>query len=87
MYRTLMTVSEAADFLRVAHYRIYQLARQGVVPGVVRLGRQVRFDPDRLEVFVSQGGANSIPARTESLTTSEVEKTRTRAAKRTVEAA
>lgn len=36
--------------------RVYDLARQGILPGVVRLGRQIRFDLDKVLEFVATGG-------------------------------
>jgi hypothetical protein len=36
--------------------RVYELARRGVLPGVVRVGRQVRFDLKRILAFIDSGG-------------------------------
>jgi predicted DNA-binding transcriptional regulator AlpA len=36
--------------------RVYELARQGLLPGVVRLGRCVRFDVAKILAFVEKGG-------------------------------
>jgi excisionase family DNA binding protein len=55
--RTLLTPSEAAEVLRVTDYRIHHLARRGRIPGVVRIGRQVRFDAVELDEFIKGGGA------------------------------
>jgi excisionase family DNA binding protein len=52
----LLTIKEVAEVLRVPLPRAYELAREGVLP-IVRLGRQVRIDPIRLEEFVNTGGA------------------------------
>ena len=56
----LLTVTEAADLLRVRKARAYDLAREGVLP-CVRLGRQVRFDACALEEWIARGG-NPLPA-------------------------
>lgn len=36
--------------------RVYELARRGVLPGVVRVGRQIRFDMERILTFINSGG-------------------------------
>jgi excisionase family DNA binding protein len=54
-FAPLITVDEAAVILRVKRARAYELARQGVIP-VVRLGRQVRVDPRRLQAFSKPAG-------------------------------
>lgn len=36
--------------------RVYDLARRAILPGVVRIGRQVRFDLDKVLEFVDSGG-------------------------------
>ena len=51
----LLRMEEVAAYLDVTLARAYELVRQGVVPAV-RMGRQVRVDPERLEKWVAQGG-------------------------------
>ena len=51
----LMTVSEAAELLRLRPARVYELAREGVLP-VVRLGRQVRVEEQALRDWIARGG-------------------------------
>ena len=51
----LMTVSEAAELLRLRPARVYQLGRAGVLP-VVHLGRQVRVDEQALRDWIARGG-------------------------------
>jgi predicted DNA-binding transcriptional regulator AlpA len=36
--------------------RVYEIARRGVLPGAVRLGRQVRFDLEKIADFIDRGG-------------------------------
>ena len=55
MTRKLLRLAEVASLLNVRLPRAYEMARQGVLP-VVRLGRQLRVDPDRLEEWLAQGG-------------------------------
>lgn len=52
----LITVRTTAGRLGVPEKRVYELARENRLPGVVRLGRQIRFDPAKLEEFISSGG-------------------------------
>ena len=52
----LLLASEAATRLRLSEARVYELIRLGILPGV-RMGRQVRLDPQKLDEFVQNGGA------------------------------
>ncbi len=57
----LATANEIQKLLRLGSpARVYELARRGLLPGVVRLGRQVRFDPKKVREFVDRGG-QSLP--------------------------
>lgn len=56
MSQNLLTVAEVSEVLRVPLGRGYQLARQGVLPGTVRLGRQIRVRADMLQQFIEAGG-------------------------------
>ncbi len=51
----LMAVGEVADILGVRVHRVYELARQGIIP-VVKIGRQLRFSPERIQEFIESGG-------------------------------
>jgi excisionase family DNA binding protein len=51
----LLTLEQAAQILHVTYNRAAELAREGIIP-VVRLGRQIRVDPEELRAFISQGG-------------------------------
>jgi excisionase family DNA binding protein len=51
----LLTVPEVARVLRVSPPRVYELARDGLIP-VVRLGRQVRVEQDALRRWIASGG-------------------------------
>jgi excisionase family DNA binding protein len=55
MTKDLMTLDEAAKILGVTYHRAAELGRDGLIP-IVRLGRQVRVDPQSLDKFISQGG-------------------------------
>ncbi len=43
-----LTVSEAARLLRINRGKAYEMAAGGTLPGVIRLGRTIRVDRDRL---------------------------------------
>jgi excisionase family DNA binding protein len=60
----LLTVQEAADFLRVTQARTYQLLRSGMIPEV-RIGRQIRISESALHEWVAHGG-HPLPHRTVS---------------------
>jgi excisionase family DNA binding protein len=51
----LLTIMEVCDRLAISYPRAAQLAREGILP-VVKLGRQTRIDPKRLEEFIQTGG-------------------------------
>ena len=51
----LLKVDEVARMLRVPSARVYDLARQRVIPSV-RLGRQIRVDRSALRRWVESGG-------------------------------
>ena len=53
--RKLLSVQDAAEILNVGVPRAYALVRQGGLP-VVRIGRQIRIDPNQLEAFIAAGG-------------------------------
>jgi Helix-turn-helix domain len=55
--RRLVKAPEIRKLLNLdSDSRVYDLARRGVLTGVVRLGRQVRFDLDKVLAFVDRGG-------------------------------
>lgn len=52
----LLTAKETAEVLQVTLPRVYELARVGLIP-CVRMGRQVRFDAEKLREWATQGGS------------------------------
>lgn len=60
--RSLESILYTAQRLGITEARTYQLIREGILPEgvVVRLGRQIRIDPDELESFIRNGG-KSLP--------------------------
>ena len=53
---TLLVVEEVAELLRTSDARIYRLAREGRIAGIVRLGRQLRFERAALLEWIANGG-------------------------------
>jgi len=51
----LLKVSEVAAILDVSVARAYELCRENILPHV-RLGRQLRVDPDQLQEWIKNGG-------------------------------
>ena len=51
----LLRVPEVAEILDISEDRVYDLARQGIIP-VVRLGRVIRVDRAALQEFIKKGG-------------------------------
>jgi excisionase family DNA binding protein len=53
----LWRVEQLADFLNTSVPNAYYLIERGRVPGVVRLGRAIRIDPNAVRDWVSTAGA------------------------------
>ncbi len=51
----LLTVEQVVDWLKLDRQRVYDLARQGIIPSV-RLGRQLRFSEQQISDFIESGG-------------------------------
>lgn len=54
-HRPLLNAAEVAAWLNITEARVYELARGKILPAV-RMGRQVRFDPVRVEAWINSGG-------------------------------
>lgn len=50
-----LTVPEAARLLRINRGRAYEMANDGTLPGVIRLGRTIRVDRERLIAGLADG--------------------------------
>ncbi len=55
MVRKLLRSDEVAELLDVSVDRVFSLAREGIIPSC-RLGRQIRFCPEKLQQFIGNGG-------------------------------
>lgn len=58
--RRYLKVSDVAALMNVPMNTIYELARQKRIGGMVRVGRHVRFDQDRLEHWLDTGGEGEV---------------------------
>lgn len=52
----LLTAKEVADYLGLPVLAIYGFAREGIIAGVVRIGRSIRFEPEALRQWIANGG-------------------------------
>jgi excisionase family DNA binding protein len=51
----LLTAQQVAVFLQVPKARVYELAREGLIP-TVHLGRQLRVSASALDDWIADGG-------------------------------
>ena len=56
--RRLGTVDDVMDVLPLPKSSLYDLARYGRMPGVVRVGRRLLFDLDVLDDWIGKGGGS-----------------------------
>ena len=56
----MLTVEEAASFLRVNRKTFYEAVRLGSVPGVIRLGRVIRISKAALITWVQGNGGPAL---------------------------
>jgi excisionase family DNA binding protein len=56
----VLTVDEAAAFLRVNRKTLYEAIRLGHVPGVIRLGRVIRIGQTALLPWVQGNGGPAL---------------------------
>ena len=62
--RKTLTVVEAANILGIGRNTAYELARQGKLPGALRLGRRILVSRQALEAFLEgKGDADSAAGR------------------------
>lgn len=54
--RRLATAQDVASMLSLPLTSLYDHARERRIPGVVRIGRRVLFDLDKLEEYLEAGG-------------------------------
>lgn len=51
-----LKVPDVAELMNVPASTVYDLARQKRIGGIVKFGRHVRFDKEKLERWLEQGG-------------------------------
>ena len=56
----LLDASQVAELFSVSPKHIYRLAREGLLP-CVRVGRRIRFDKEKIDRWVADGGAGYAP--------------------------
>lgn len=56
MEMKLLRVQHVARRLDLPEASVYAMARENRLPGVVRIGRHIRFDPEAIEEFIKNGG-------------------------------
>jgi excisionase family DNA binding protein len=56
--KRLVGAAAVADSLGVPRYRVYELTREKKIP-TVRIGRSVRYDPDRIAAWIDAGGTSA----------------------------
>jgi excisionase family DNA binding protein len=54
----LLTAKETSSILRITTQRLYEMAREGLIPSV-RIGGCVRFEQAQLQAWVRSGGSAS----------------------------
>ena len=54
--RKLLSVKAISERCDIPESTVYEMARQNRIGGVVRLGRKLRFDPDKFEAWLDAGG-------------------------------
>ena len=57
---TLLTVDEAAAFLRKTRHAVYSMVERRQIPGVIRLHRRLLFRADELLHWIDQKRAPSL---------------------------
>lgn len=62
MSKRLLTVDELSDYLSLPKATIYTWVSLRRIPGVVRLGRALRFDKRDVDEWVNANARGAIPA-------------------------
>ena len=56
--RRLGTIDDVLAVLPLARNTVYDAARLGKMPGIVKVGRRVLFDLDKVEAWLDEGGGS-----------------------------
>ena len=57
--RRLGTIDDVLEVLPLPKSSVYELARYGRMPGVVRVGRRLLFDLDAITTWIDSGGGGT----------------------------
>lgn len=57
MAKKLVPVNEVMEIIPMSSTKIYELARQNIIPHV-RIGRKVLFDLEKIEAWIDHGGTS-----------------------------
>ncbi|MDA1129768.1 MAG: helix-turn-helix domain-containing protein, partial [Chloroflexi bacterium] len=57
--RATLTIPEVAELLGICRASAYQIANDGRLPGVLRLGRRLVVSRKAIEEFLERGGSGS----------------------------
>lgn len=58
MEKEFLTVRSLSKLLDMSEQTTYKLAREGVIPGRVKVGKSVRFNKAVIVEWLQNGGAN-----------------------------
>jgi excisionase family DNA binding protein len=67
MEEALWDVNDAAAYLKESVKGVYAAAARGSIPGVVHVGRLVRFDPDAIKAWIKDQQNSRSDQREEGL--------------------
>ncbi|MDQ0230260.1 helix-turn-helix transcriptional regulator [Metabacillus malikii] len=59
MEKEFLTVRSLSKLLDMSEQTTYKLAREGVIPGRIKVGKSVRFNKAVVMDWLQKGGANS----------------------------
>jgi excisionase family DNA binding protein len=55
----LLTADDVAGLLRISRDAVYAMVSRGQLPGVVKIGRRLRFDRDAVVDFLRRASSSS----------------------------
>lgn len=55
-----ITIKEACELLRLTDRTLYDLCRQGKLPGAAKVGGQWRLDREKLLAWLAEGGEAAV---------------------------
>jgi excisionase family DNA binding protein len=55
----LLTPEELASIIKVSRRALYSMCDRGEVPGIIRIGRRLRFDAQLIRIWLDESRASS----------------------------